>query len=100
MYSEQGLLALIRPSAGHVCHSLTVESNWTPGSAQLHAANAIWSHSPRALSVRHGFGSRPSRRARSFSVRQYSGQSVSSRTARMKALSIRTELFEFWPDTV
>ena len=37
MYSEQGLDALMRPSFGHVCHSLIVVSNWTPGSAQAQA---------------------------------------------------------------
>src|SRR4030065_603630 len=38
MYSEHGLLALIRPVAGHVCHSLIVVSYCIPGSAQSHAA--------------------------------------------------------------
>src|SRR6188768_3491942 len=33
MYSEQGLLALMRPLAGHVCHSLIVVSNCRPGAA-------------------------------------------------------------------
>ena len=42
MYSEHGLDALIRPEFGHVCHSLMVVSYWTPGSAQRHAASAIW----------------------------------------------------------
>ncbi len=46
-----GLLALIRPSAGQVCHSLIVVSNWMPGSAQAHAAYEILSHSARACSV-------------------------------------------------
>src|SRR4051794_19466643 len=100
MYSLQGLLALILPSAGHVCHSLTVVSNCTPGSAQLQAANAISSHSSRALSVRHGFGLRPSRLAFSFSVLQYRFQSPSSWAAFMNSLVIRTELFEFCPLTV
>jgi hypothetical protein len=95
-----GFDALIRPSAGHVCHSLMVVSNCTPGSAHAHAANAISSHSLRALSVLTGFATRFSRTAFAFSVRQKSGQSPSSRTARMKALSTRTELFEFWPETV
>src|SRR5438874_5909418 len=100
MYSEQGFDALIRPSAGQVCHSLMVVSNCKPGSAQPQAANEISSHSPRALSVFTGFGGRFSRAAFVFSVRAKSGQSPSSRTARMKALLIRTELFEFWPETV
>src|SRR5205809_3541042 len=38
MYSEHGLLALIGPSAGHVCHSLMVVLNCTPGSAHDQAA--------------------------------------------------------------
>jgi hypothetical protein len=32
MYSEQGLLALMRAVSGQVCHSLTVVSNCMPGS--------------------------------------------------------------------
>src|SRR5262245_61537724 len=100
MYSEHGLLALMRPSFGHVCHSFTVVSYCTPGSAQLHAAKAISSHSSRALSVRDGFGSRFSFRAFSFSVRRYRFQGPSSCTAFMNSLVIRTELFEFCPDTV
>jgi hypothetical protein len=52
MYSEHGLLALIRPSAGQVCHSLIVVSNCRPGSAQAHALMAILSHSSRARTVR------------------------------------------------
>src|SRR4051794_652538 len=38
IYSLHGLLALIRPDCGHVCHSLIVSSYCTPGSAQRHAA--------------------------------------------------------------
>src|SRR2546429_6234388 len=45
----QGLDALIRPDLGQVCHWLIVSSYWTPGSAQRHAAKAIWSHRSRAL---------------------------------------------------
>src|SRR5215831_20612565 len=68
MYSEHGLLALIRPSAGQVCHSLIVVSNCTPGSAHDHAAYAIWSHRSRAFKVSRGLGALPSRLAFSFSV--------------------------------
>src|SRR5262245_40484947 len=100
MYSLHGLLALILPSVGHVCHSLTVVSNCTPGSAQLQAAKAIWSQRSRAFMVLEGFGSRFSLRAFSFSVRQKSGHGPSSWTAFMNSLVIRTELFEFWPETV
>src|SRR5580765_2866934 len=95
IYSEHGLLALMRPSAGQVCHSLTVVSYCTPGSAQAHAALAIWSHSDRAFNTRRGFGSRPSRAALSFSVRQNSGQSPSFSTASMNAFGTRTELLLF-----
>ena len=41
MYSEHGFEALIRPVAGHVCHSLIVVSYCMPGSAHSHAAWAI-----------------------------------------------------------
>ena len=42
MYSEHGFDALMRPDTGQVCQSLIVVSYWTPGSAQRHAASAIW----------------------------------------------------------
>src|SRR5437773_356577 len=92
MYSEHGLLALIFPSCGQVCHSLMVVSNWRPGSAQAQAAKATWSHRARAFSTRRGFGARRSRAAFSFSVRQYSAQSPSRSTADMNSLVTRTEL--------
>src|SRR5664279_2718294 len=41
MYSEHGLLAVIRPVSGLVCQSLIVSSYWMPGSAQAHAADAM-----------------------------------------------------------
>src|SRR5215472_18334391 len=41
-YSEQGLLAVIRPDSGQVCQSLMVSSYWIPGSAHSQAALAIW----------------------------------------------------------
>src|SRR5262245_728694 len=100
MYSLQGFDALIRPSAGQVCHSLTVVSNCSPGSAQAHAAFAICSHSSRARSVFRGFGARPCATAFSLSVRQYRCQGPSFCTASMKALLTRTELLLFWPETV
>ncbi len=49
IYSEQGLEALIRPPSGQVCHSLMVLSYCSPGSAQAHAAWAIFSHRSAAL---------------------------------------------------
>src|SRR5690606_39902897 len=51
MYSEHGFDALIFPEFGQVCHRLIVESYWTPGSAQCHAASAIWRQRPFASSV-------------------------------------------------
>ena len=41
MYSEHGLLALIRPVLAEVCHALIVVSYCMPGSAHSHAACAI-----------------------------------------------------------
>src|SRR5215510_13031164 len=41
MYSEHGLLALMRSVFGHVCHSLTVVSNCIPGSPQTCVPSAI-----------------------------------------------------------
>jgi hypothetical protein len=76
--------------AGLVCHSLMVVSNWRPGSAQAQAASAIRFHISRALTV---LRTEPS-------VRLIRSQSPSSSTAWMKSLVTRTELFEFWPDTV
>ena len=51
MYSEHGFEALIRPVAGHVCHSLIVVSYCMPGSAHSHAAWAISRISSRARTV-------------------------------------------------
>jgi hypothetical protein len=41
MYSEHGLLALMRAVFGQVCHSLTVVSNCMPGSPHTHVPSAI-----------------------------------------------------------
>ena len=90
MYSEHGLLALMRPPAGQVCHALMVVSYWTPGSAQRHAAKLISSQSSRALMV---LATLPS-------VRRSSCQSLSASIASKNASGMRTELFEFWPLTV
>src|SRR5271163_3395808 len=100
MYSEQGLLALMRPSAGQVCHSLMVVSYCTPGSAHDQAANVIWSQRSRACMDFQGRGARPSCLAFSFSVRRYRCQGASLTTASMKLFSMRTELLLFWPETV
>src|SRR5438445_2632517 len=100
MYSEHGFDALIRPSAGQVCHSLIVVSNCRPGSAHDQAAKEISSQSSRARKVLRGFGSRPSRLAFSFSVRQFSCHGPSFCTASMNSLVTRTELLLFCPETV
>src|ERR1044071_5288624 len=86
MYSEQGFEALMRPSAGQVCHSLVIVSNCSPGSAQAHAEALICSHKSRALTNLYGLGERPSLAAFAFSVRQINGQSPSWSSASMKAL--------------
>ena len=90
IYSEQGLEALIRPPFGQVCHSLIVVSYCVPGSAQRQAAFAILSHTSRA-----GIDciTRPS-------VLAFNSQLPFSDNALKKLFGIRTELFEFWPDTV
>ncbi len=90
MYSEHGLDALIRPEFGQVCHSLIVVSYCTPGSALAQAACEMPSQSWRAGMV---LAIRPS-------VRLVSCHSRSSTTRSRKSLPTRTELFEFWPETV
>src|SRR6185503_8837178 len=85
IYSEQGLEALIRPSSGHVCHSLMVVSYCVPGSAQIHAAHAILSQSSRALIC---LTTLPS-------TRRVSGHSPSFSSASKKLLGTRTLLLEF-----
>jgi len=49
MYSEHGLLALMRAVFGQVCHSLTVVSNCMPGSPQTQVPWAIPRIRSRAL---------------------------------------------------
>src|ERR1700704_1960976 len=86
MYSEHGLLAVMRPVSGLVCQSLMVPSYWMPGSAQAHAASAILRNSSRASTVSM---SRPSRRPNR-------SNGVPSSTARMNSSETRTELLAFW----
>src|SRR4029078_10570121 len=90
MYSEQGLEALIGPAAGQVCQSLMVVWNWMPGSAQAQAALPISSHSSRAFTVL----------AILPSLRKVRFQFSSASTARRNSSVTRTELLEFWPETV
>src|SRR6185437_7269670 len=100
MYSLHGLDALMRPSAGQVCHSLTVLSYCTPGSAHGQAAKVIGSHISRARSVVRALGARPSACALPFPLRQYRCHGPSRCTASMKSLVIRTELLLFCPEPV
>src|SRR3954451_12430132 len=86
MYSEHGLDALMRPDTGQVCQSLMVLSYWTPGSAQRHAASAIWLSRSRASYVSTGV---PSLRASVCHSSPFSA-------ARMNSSVTRTELFAFW----
>src|SRR2546422_9585616 len=85
-----GLLALIRPSSGQVCHSLIVVSYCTPGSAQAHAAYAISSQISAA----------GMRLATAPSVRRVSAHCPPLSSASKKLLGTRTLLLEFWPETV
>src|SRR5690606_32981541 len=90
MYSEHGLDARIGPDCGQVCQSLMVVWNWIPGSAEAQAAWPIWSQRSRAFTA---FTTLPVGRA-------VSSQSLSSSTAPRNPSVTRTELFEFWPETV
>src|SRR6476620_8716229 len=86
MYSEHGLLAVIRPVSGLVCHALIVSSYWMPGSAHSQAALAILSHSSRASTVS----------MTELSRRERSPNSAPSSTAFMNSSLTRTELLAFW----
>src|ERR1051325_11104425 len=90
MYSEHGLEARSGPDAGQVCQSFTVVWNCRPGSAQAQAAWPIFSHSSRAFRVL----------ATCLRVRQVRSQSPSASTAFRNSSVTRTELFEFWTETV
>src|SRR5665213_4221920 len=85
-YSEQGLLAVIRPVSGHVCQSLIVSSYWMPGSAHSHAACAILRINFLASTVSM---TEPS-------VRALSPKSLPCSYARMNSSFTRTELLAFW----
>src|SRR6266404_7980500 len=85
-YSEQGLLAVIRPDSGLVCQSLIVSSYWMPGSAHDHAAWAM---------LRSNFLA--STRSTTSPVRRASrSNSWPSSTACMNSSDTRTELLAFW----
>src|SRR5215216_3978298 len=86
MYSEHGLLAVMRPVSGLVCQSLIVSSYWMPGSAHSHAACAMLRNSPRASTVS----------ITELSSRARSPNSRPSATACMNSSVTRTELLAFW----
>ena len=90
MYSEQGLLALMRPSAGQVCHSLMVVSYWRPGSALVQAAIADSIPRSVAAMVSVTFPSIP----------RFEIPVLVPLSAWKKLFGTRTELLEFWPETV
>src|SRR5918998_4643828 len=89
MYSEHGLLALMRAVLGQVCHSLTVVSNCIPGSPHTQVPSAISFMTSRARYVS----------ITSPLVTLRVCHRPSSRTARMNSSVARTELFEFWKNT-
>src|SRR3954469_19303991 len=89
MYSEHGLLALIRAVFGHVCQSLTVVSNCMPGSPQMCVASAICRIRSRALKVCTGALSRTA-------LVVHSPPPI---PARMDSSVTRTLLFEFGKNT-
>src|SRR4051812_1507279 len=86
MYSEHGLLAVIRPDSGLVCQALIVSSYWMPGSAHPQAALAILWNRSRASTCS---STSPVRRACSPNDDRDS-------TARMNSSDTRTELLAFW----
>src|SRR5688572_7303314 len=85
-----GFVALMRSVPLLVCHFWMVSSYWTPGSAHCHAASETMRHRSRALWVSWTWPV----------VRNVVCHVPSSTTAFMNVSDTRTELFEFWPDTV
>src|SRR5262245_237986 len=87
MYSLHGLLALIRPLLGQVCHLLIVVSYCTPGSPQCQAHSAM---RPSSSLAGHEGPSRPG------SVTQCVTHFWFFSTACMYSSVTRTERFAFW----
>src|SRR3989338_4244195 len=89
MYSEHGLLALMRPVFGQVCESLIVVSNCMPGSPQCHVASAMSRRRPFAFT-----------RSMTSPVVTALRSHSSSASARFMSSSVaRTELLAFWKKT-
>src|SRR6266852_1857543 len=86
MYSEQGLLALMRAVFFEVCQRFTVVSYCMPGSPQRQVASEILES--RSLALKFCMG-RPSLTARVV-------KPLSRRTEYMKSSVTRTELLAFW----
>src|ERR1700687_4577326 len=86
MYSEHGLLALMRAVFLDVCQRLTVVSYCMPGSPQRQVASEILYN--RSLALQFSIG-RPSRTARVV-------KPLSRSTEYMKSSVTRTELLAFW----
>ena len=87
MYSEHGLLALIRPELGQVCQRLIVVSYCTPGSPHCQAHSLIRFITSRALKLGPAFAGSVTQR-----VVQVSSRSAAS----MKSSVSRTERLAFW----
>src|SRR3954463_16683208 len=86
MYSEHGLLALIRAVLMHGCQSLIVVSYCMPGSPQIQAASDILRINVLALNVSTGLPL----------TTDLVDQSPSRVTAFMNSSVTRTEWFAFW----
>src|SRR6266700_338582 len=86
IYSEHGLLAVIRPVSGHVCQLLIVSSYCIPGSAHSQAACAILRNRPFASTVS----------TISPVILAARPKLPLSSTARMNSSDTRTELLAFW----
>ncbi len=86
MYSEQGLLALIRPLAGQVCQRLMVVSYCNPGSPQKWAASAALCITVRASSTS----------TMSPVVTACVCQTVPASTAFINSSETRTDRLAFW----
>src|SRR5688500_8090700 len=87
MYSEHGLLALIRPEFGHLCQRLVVVSYRTPGSPQCHAQSAMRSNNPFASYTGPGRVGSVTHRVDHLPFRA---------TVSMNSSVTRTDRFAFW----